>query len=89
MIFFVQNNSLSARGLGGAHALATAKAHHKGVRQLSIRELTTLFGFFVRKFLKGCGGTFLKKFPHVYYFSITDFFAKILAYFSAGNLKRR
>ena len=34
-------------------------------------------------------GNFFQKVPPHFYFSITDFLEKILAYFSAGNLKRR
>ncbi len=54
-------NFLSARGLGGAHALAVARARFTS-RRLSVRILTTLFcDIRASAFLRGCGGTFFAK----------------------------
>jgi len=58
-------NFLSGWGLGGAQPLARAKAS-VGLRRLSVGALRICFDNpLVSKFLRGCGGTSRKKFPHI------------------------
>jgi len=60
----MQNNFLSARGLGGAHALAIARANLVFASTVC-PFLTNYFIYpFASKFLRGRGGTSRKKFPH-------------------------
>ena len=58
-------NSLNEQGLGGPCELARAKAS-VGLRRLSVGALRICFDNpLVSKFLRGCGGTSRKKFPHI------------------------
>ena len=57
------DNFLSEQGLGGPWELATAKASGALASTVYSHANNIIGLFVVRKFLRGCGGTFFKKFP--------------------------
>ena len=58
------NNFLSEQGLGGPCELAIAKARFILAPTVRLQTNKSILIITVRKFLRGYGGTFFKKFPH-------------------------